>query len=347
MTTIAVDLAKNVFQLAISDERGKLSRKRLSRPQFERFWSEVQPGVHVVMEACGSAHFWARRLRASGHQVTLLPPQYVSPYVHRNKTDAADAEALLRAVEDPRIKPVAIKSEEQQAIAALHRVRSQWVGTRTARINVIRGLLYEFGLIVPQGADTLLERLPQLLEAEPLPKHLVSAVRSLWTEVESLSAAIAALEKELEALSTSTPEIQTLRQVPGIGLLTSTALYAAVGDIRAFPSGRHLSSWLGITPREHSSGSARRLGRISKQGDPYLRTLLIHGARAALLLAQRRRKAGLPLTYLERWVLEKSEAQHPNRAVVALANKMARTAWALWRHGRIFNGNNAVLKMVA
>jgi transposase len=344
MQTIGVDLARNVFELAISDGRGKITgRRRLTRAQFERFWIN-QPVVRVVMEACSGAHHWARMLLGMGSEVVLLPPRYVAPYRRRNKTDRADAEAVLEAYRCAGIKPVTVKSQEQQAIAALHRVRSQRMQTRTARINAIRGLLHEFGITMATGTRRLPVLLAQVMEGSgaQLPVHLRMAVTALWSEVQQLEQRVAELESELERIAAHNAEIQLIRQVPGIGLLTATALYASIGDITAFPSGRHLASWLGITPREYSSGSRRRMGGISKQGDPYLRTLLTHGARAALLLAQRRKKAGLPLTYLEQWVMQKAAEQHPNRAVIALANKMARTAWALWKHQRTFDGNFAL-----
>lgn len=344
MTIIAVDLAKNVFQLALQDSAGKISARRLSRAQFERFWSTQQTPCRVVMEACSGAHHWARMLLGMGFDVVLLPPRYVRPYVHRSKTDRADAEALLQALRDPRIHPVSVKSQEQQALIALHRVRSQWVATRTARINALRGLLREFGVAIPAGTRRLPTLLAQALEAagDRLPVHLIRAVHSLWSEVEDLSRRIQELEEELERVAKLNEHIRQLRQIPGIGLLTATALYASVGDITAFPSGRHLANWLGLTPREHSSGNTRHLGRISKQGDPYLRSLLTHGARSALLVAQRKHKAGQTLTYLEGWAMQKAAEQHPNRAVSALANKMVRAAWAVWRHGRRYDGDYAL-----
>ncbi len=346
--TIAVDLAKNVFELAITNEQGRIiERRRLTRAQFERFWS-VRAPCRVVMEACSGAHFWARRLLGMGFDVVLLPPRYVRPYVRRNETDRTDCEALLEALRCAGIRPVAVKSEDQQALAALHRVRTQWVGTRTARINAIRALLREFGIVLPQGASRVLLLLPQLLEQarDRLPARLRSSVLALWQEIQDLEARIRGVEAELEQACRAEPQIQALRQIPGIGLLTATALFAAVGDVHAFPSGRHLASWLGITPRERSSGSRRCMGRISKQGDPYLRMLLTHGARSALLLAQRKERAGQPLSYLEQWALEKAKQAHPNRAVLALANKMARTAWAVWHHERHFDGDHA-LKIAA
>ena len=338
---IAVDLAKHVFELAVSTSAGRVTeRKRLSRSQFERFWSD-RPACQVVMEACGSSHYWGRRLRALGFEVVLMPPHYVRPYVRRNKTDRTDCEALLEALRCASIQPVAIKSEDQQAIAALHRMRSQWMATRTARINALRGLLSEFGLTRPTGANRFIRELPQLLEEKKdlLPVRVRRLALATVEEVRSLEDRMQEIERELESVILEVPTLAALRKIPGIGVLTATALYASVGNVHAFRSGRHLASWLGLTPRESSSGSRRRLGRISKQGDAYLRTLLIHGARSALLAAERRRHASQPVNRLQAWALERADTGHRNRAAVALANKMARITWAVWKHERSFDGN--------
>lgn len=339
--TIAVDLAKTVFEIAVSSEAsGITERKRLSRSQFERFWTD-RPPCRVVMEACGSSHFWGRRLRARGCEVVLLPPHYVRPYVRRSKTDRTDCEALLEALRCAGIHPVALKSEEQQAITALHRMRSQWTATHTARINTLRGLLSEFGLARPSGAKRFLRELPELLQEgkERLPSRVRRLAKAAHEEIRSLEKRIQDIEDELEQITGELPTLQALRQIPGIGTLTATAMYASVGNIHAFASGRHLASWLGLTPRESSSGSRRRLGRISKQGDAYLRMLLIHGARSALRAMERRRTAGQRLTRLQTWVLARVAEGHRNRAAVALANKIARIIWAVWKHERASDGN--------
>lgn len=339
--TIAVDLAKNVFELAVSNASGRITeRKRLSRPQFERFWSNRLP-CRVVMEACATSHYWGRRLRALGFEVVLLPPHYVRPYVRRNKTDRTDCEALLEALRCAGIHPVALKSEDQQAILALHRMRSQWMATRTARINALRGLFSEFGVSRPGGAKRFLTELPELLHAKKdlLPPGVRRLAFATYEEVRTLEDRIEEVERELASVVKEEPALEALQQIPGVGLLTATALYASVANVHAFKSGRHLASWLGLTPRESSSGGRRRLGRISKQGDPYLRMLLIHGARSALLAAERRRKAEQELTRLQTWALERASAGHRNQAAVALANKMARILWAVWKHERVFNGS--------
>jgi transposase len=340
--TVAVDLAKDVFEVAVAAASGKvIERKRLTRFQFERFWQERERCT-VVMEACGSAHHWARTLIALGFRVRLLPPHEVRPYRTRNKTDRVDCDALLEAARSPRIKDVAVKSEDQQAILALHRAREQWKDTRTMRINGMRALLREFGITAPKGAAKFLDRLPQLLEhrRERLPERVRRVVLTFWSEVHDLEAQMLTIEKELPGLARENEVIRSLLEIPGIGILTATALYASVGNIHLFKDGRRLASWLGIVPKEHSSGSTRRMGRISKQGDPYLRTLLIHGARAALNAAQAKQKKGQPLTHLQQWAVKKAgELRHSNQAAVALANKLARICWAVWKHERRFDGN--------
>lgn len=342
--TIAVDLAKHVFELAVAGPTGSIrQRKRLSRAQFEAFWGTQAP-CRVVMEACASSHFWARHLLARGFDVVLLPPHYVKPYRRRNKTDRADCEALLEADRCAGMKPVAIKSEDQQAIIALHRVRSQWLATRTARINTMRALLHEFGIVTPAGAKRFMNELHPLLSRkhEELPARVRCTVSVLWIEARDLEQRIDAIEAELEEIARQQPAIQSLMRIAGLGLVSASALYATIGDIHTFKSGRQLACWLGLTPRESSSGGRRRLGRISKQGDPYLRMLLIHGARAALHAARRREAADKPLTQLQAWALRRARDAHPNRAAVALANKLARIAWAVWYHGREFDGNHVV-----
>jgi len=248
---------------------------------------------------------------------------------------------LLEALRCAGIHPVSLKSEDQQAITALHRIRSQWMATRTARINAIRGVLSEFGVSRATGASRFLRELPALLQEriEEIPPRVRTLILATYEEIRALEERMRTAERELAQMLQEEPTIETLQQIPGIGLLTATAMYASVGNVHAFRSGRHLASWLGLTPRESSSGNRRRLGRISKQGDPYLRMLLIHGARSALLLAQKRRREGAPLNRLPRWSLEKADAGHHNRATIALANKMARILWAVWKHERPFDSN--------
>jgi transposase len=332
-TTVAVDLAKTVFELAIANVQWRIvSRQRLNRERFARFLAETA-ATHIVMEACGMAHYWGRVAQQHGHRVTLVPPAYVRPYVRRNKTDRADAEAILEAVRSGEMPSVPVKRVEQQALVAVHRVREQWMTTRTARINTLRGLLREQGMLLPAGARAALQAVPALLDDAdvPLPMHLRSVLASVYEEVRGIEQRIAALERELRALAETDVVVTRLRTIPGIGLLTATALVGAVGHIHAFRRARQFASWLGLTPREHSSGARRRLGSISKRGDVYLRCLLSHGARAVLLAAQRRHRNAQPLTHLHAWALTIRERRGHNKATMAVANKLGRIVWAVWR----------------
>lgn len=272
-TTVAVDLAKTVFEVAIADRQWHIvARQRFNRRQFTHFLATVSP-THVVMEACGTAHFWGRFAQKHRHSVTLLPPAYVRPYVRRNKTDRTDAEALLEATRSGQIPSVAVKSVAQQTVLALHRIREQWMTTRTARINTLRGILREQGLLLPAGAGPALRAIPAILEdAEtPLANSLSRMIAVMHEEIRQLDACIGALERELRAIAAADPVAIRLREIPGIGLLTATALVGTVGHIQAFGRARQFASWLGLTPREYSSGTHRRLGGISKRGDVYLR----------------------------------------------------------------------------
>ncbi len=276
-TTVAVDLAKSVFEVAVADSNWKIvERARLTRTQFERFFANREVAL-VVMEACGSAHHWARRLTALGIEARLLPAQYVRAYVKRNKTDAADAAALLEAARASDITAVKVKSVEQQSLQALHRTRSLWMGTRTARINALRGFCREFGIAITLGARSGIEQIARLLADanSALPALLRGTMKLLIEEIRLLEARIGQLERELGELARQSPACKTLLSIPGIGLLSATALVAATsGSVAHFKSARQFASWFGLTPKEYSSGSTRTLGRISKRGDRYLRMLL-------------------------------------------------------------------------
>jgi transposase len=337
-TTVGIDLAKNVFEIALADERGHIvERQRLSRARFDRFFVN-RSACRIVMEACGSAHHHARHLSSQGHSVVLLPAQYARAYVRRNKTDAADAAALIEASRCPDIHAVPIKSVDQQALQQLHRLRSQWMRTRTSRLNFLRSCLREFGVGVPIGAQRAIQSVRGALSDphSPVPLLLHPSLLELLGEIDSLEKRCTYIERELARLSKHDPVVSRLLQIPGVGPLTATALRASVVDIQRFPSGRHFASWLGLTSREHSSGERRRLGRISKQGDPYLRTLLIHGARAVLLAARSAQRRGSSLDRLRTWALDVQERRGHNKATVALANKLARIVWATWRFERDF-----------
>jgi transposase len=339
-TTIAVDVAKSVFEVAVSHEAGKIAtRHRLTRRRFARFLAE-QPPTTVVMEACGMAHFWGREAEARGHAVRLLPPRDVRPYVRGNKTDRSDTTGLLEASRNEAIRPVPVKSVDQHALAGLHRVRSAWMASRTARLNTIRGLLRELGVMIPGGARQVLPRVWELVsDAESeLPEPLRHVLAEMAREVRELERRIQELEAQLEGLARSIPLVRRLRTVPGVGRLTATAIVAAVGDLGRFASARHFASFLGLTPREHSSGHVRRLGRITKRGDPYLRTLLIHGARSVLHHAKRSAKPDR----LRAWALERERERGHNKAAVAVANKMARILWAVSVRGEDYRRTPAL-----
>lgn len=326
-TIIAVDLAKNVFEIAISDRPGQVrDRRRLSRAQFLRFFANVEPST-VLLEACGSSHHWGRRIRELGHNVVLLPPHLVVPYRRGNKHDRADTKALLEAHRNEDIPPVPIKTLEQHTLTALHRLRSAWVATRTARYNALRGLLRELGVFIPVGAKHVLPRLSELLEdaESSIPDALRHSLFQACEEIRHLTAQIAQVERQLEALSKQVPEVQRLRTIPGIGLLTSTAIVGFVGELQRFRSARHFSSFLGLVPKENSSGNVRRLGRITKRGDVYIRTLMTHGARSVLLKAH----ANKHPDRLRAWALGVHNRRGHNKATIALANKIARIVWAI------------------
>lgn len=338
-TTIAVDLAKTVFQVAVSHQPGRVDEeRRLSRDRFLEFFAQRPPAT-VLLEACGSAHHWARQLQPFGHSVRLLAPHDVRPYVRRNKTDRTDAKGLLEANRNEEIHPVPVKSIAHQAITSLHCLRSTWLSTRTARLNTIRGLLREFGIFIPVGAHHVVPRVRTLLAESPaLPVLLHTTLTAACDEIDGLEANMRAVERQLTTVAADMAHVTLLLTVPGVGLITATALVALVTDIRRFPSGRHFASFLGLTPKEDSTGSRRHLGAISKQGDVYLRMLITHGARSFLWHA----KAAKQPTVLQRWATHTEQRRGHNVAAVAVANKLARIVWAVWAHQRPFAPDHRV-----
>jgi transposase len=336
-TTIAIDLAKSIFEVGVSDRPGHVvANHRLSRDEIVRFMANQQQTT-VVMEACSSAHYWGRTFQSFGHDVKLLPPLYVRPYVQRSKTDRADVKGMLEAWRNTDIRPVPVKTESQQQLTALHRIRAGWMTARTTRINSARGLLREFGIVFPLGAAALAGRVQELIEDadSALSMPLRQLLHEMVLEIGELESRVKLIHKHLEAIAVQTPVVERLLTVPGIGLLTATAFVGFIGDVSRFPSGRHFAAYLGLTPSEHSSGLRRRLGRISKHGDVYLRTLLIHGARAVLMAAQRQSNPrGLHL-----WGLQLQRRIGNNKSAVAIANKMARIVWAVWKSGEPFHSH--------
>jgi transposase len=348
-TTVAVDLAKSVFQLAVADSSWRvIETHRLTRTQFERWFVNRDVSL-VIMEACGSAHHWARWLNGLGIEVRLLPAQYVRAYVKRNKTDAADAAALLEAARASDMRPVRVKSVEQQALQSMHRIRSLWMGTRTSRINALRGFCREFGIAVPVGARTGIEVISRVLvdPSTAVPDLIRGAARLIIDEIRLLEARIAQLERELTELARHSPACTTLLSIPGVGLLTATAMVAATsGDVSHFKDARHFASWFGLTPKEYSSGSSRYLGRISKRGDRYLRMLLTHGARSVLRAAKVADAAGREVAGVRRWALDVQQRTNHNKAACALANKLARICYATLRDKEPFGESARLNKKI-
>ena len=338
-TTYAIDVAKSVFEIAVSQHPGHVREyHRLSRERLVTFFAKQKPGT-VLLEACGSSHHWARTLRGLGHHVVLLPPHRVRPYVTGNKTDRADAKALLEAARNQDIRPVPVKTIDQQSLAALHRLRSAWISARTARINTVRGLLRELGVFIPLGAKRVRPAVAELLEDadSPLPPALRPSIAEAADEIGEFERRIANLETQLNVLGQSIPDVQLLMTIPGIGLITATALVAFIGSVQRFPSGRHFASYLGLTPKEHSSGLTRRLGAISKRGDTYIRMLLVHGARSVLWSAKRKTTPDP----IQLWALNLEGLRGHNKAAVALANKIARITWAVWRNQQPYERRSA------
>lgn len=332
-TRIAIDVAKAVFEIAVSDRPGHVVRReRLPRSQFLAFMAQ-QPQATVVMEACGSAHHWGRKLQALGHEVVLLPPHHVRPYVRGNKTDRTDAKGILEASRNEDIHPVPVKTLAQQVLTTLHRLRSGWMKERTNRLNTVRGMLRELGVFIPMGAREVVPAVWLLIEDadSDLPDILRPLFAETCREIREIEGRIKQVEQHLESIAEQLPAVEQLRTIPGVGLLTATALMAFIGNIQRFPSARHFASYLGLTPREYSSGLKRRLGRISKRGDGYLRTLLIHGARSVLVHAKRQQP-----DRLREWANILAQTHVHNKAAVAVANKLARIVWAVWRHQRPF-----------
>jgi transposase len=336
ITTIGIDLAKSVFQIHGVDGHGKtLLKKQIKRSEMATFFSNIPPCL-IGMEACGGAHYWARKLVGQGHTVKLMAPQFVKPYVKTNKNDAADAEAICEAVARPTMRFVPIKNVHQQAVLAMHRARQGMVRSRTAQANQIRGLFAEFGLVMPQGIANLYKQVPALLEEakDELPGMFRELVLRLLAHLKELDRQVGEMEVQIQAWHRSNALSRKLEKIPGIGPLTASALVASIGDAKSFENGRQLAAWLGLVPGQHSSGGKQTLLGISKRGDCYLRTLLIHGARAVIYAAQRKLAS-------TGWLASLLARRDKNVVAVALANKNARIVWALLAHDREFRSDYA------
>ena len=328
---VGVDLAKNVFQVHGVDRHEKaVWRRRLTRENWLKALRETAgPGCAIGMESCGGAHHWARQLQGLGFRVKLIAPQFVKPYVKSNKNDANDAEAICEAMSRPGMRFVAVKTVEQQDIQAVHRIRAELVKQRTAKANQIRGLLAEYGLVAPKEIGHLRRALPIWLEdaENGLSDRFRRLLAGLWGDLRSLDDRMAELDCEIALIAQSDPVAKRLQQLRGVGPVIATALVAAVGNGEQFANGRQMSAAFGLTPRQHSSGGKERLLGISKRGDAYLRTLLIHGARSVIRTAKGKDDR------LSRWVTSLAARSHPNVAAAALANKTTRMAWAMLRNG--------------
>jgi transposase len=332
ITTIGLDLAKNVFQIHGVDSESKVViTKSLKRAQMVPFFANLPPCL-VGMEACGSAHYWARKLETLGHTVKLMAPQFVKPYVKTNKHDAADAEAICEAVTRPSMRFVAVKTGEQQAVLSLHRARQGFVKARTAQANQIRGLLAEYGIVIPQGIGSIVRRLPEILEdgENELPGLFRQLLQRLGEHLKELDRQVDELDGQIQLWHRENAASRKLAEIPGIGPLTASALVASIGDAQSFENGRQLAAWLGLVPRQHSTGGRHNLLGMSKRGDGYLRMLLIHGARAVIRVAERK------LDPADSWLKRLLGRRHKNVAAVALANNNARIVWALLAHDRAF-----------
>lgn len=343
VTTVGIDLAKSVFQVHGVDERGNcVLTKQLRRSHVLRFFARLEPCL-IGIEASAGAHYWARELKAHGHEVKLIAPQFVKPYVKANKTDAADAEAICEAVTRPNMRFVSVKNVEQQCVLSIHRARAGFVKARTAQANQIRGLLGEYGIVLAHGISHLRRGIPAIVEdgERALPALFRELLWRLYRHLRELDSQVEELEVQIKAWHRDNEDSQRLAKIPGIGALTATALVASIGDAKCFDNGRQLAAWLGLVPRQHSSGGKTRLQGISKRGDVYLRTLMIHGARAAVRLATAKRSA------TDAWSTQMGTRRPRNVVVVARANKNARIVWALLVHRRDYDAAYPPAKQAA
>ncbi len=328
---IGVDLAKNVYQLhGVDRHEQSVLRRRLKRDNWLKvLFEKTEPGCEIGMEACTGSHHWARLLREKGYIVKLIAPQFVKPYVKSNKNDANDAEAICEAMSRPSMRFVSIKTVDQQDIQAMHRIRSELICHRTAKGNQIRGLVAEYGLVAPQQMAKLRRAIAQGLEDgdNGLTDRFRGLLNGLWGDLKGLDERVGELDQDIKVIADTDADAKRLQQLRGVGPLIATALVASVGNGEHFTKGRQMSASLGLTPRQHSSGNKDRLLGISKRGDPYLRSLLVHGARATIWAARNKEDR------LSRWVTELAARRHPNIAAVALANKTVRMAWAMLHNG--------------
>jgi transposase len=340
LSRVGVDLAKNVYQLHGVDRHGKtMLKRRLKRHQWLKvLLDKTEPDCVIGMEACAGAHHWGRELQARGYTVKLIPPQFVKPYVKSNKSDAKDAEAICEAMSRPNMRFVTVKRVEQQDIQATHRIRAELITQRTAKANQIRGLVAEYGLVAPKHLSSLRAAIPCWLEdaENGLTDDFRALLQGVWEDLRQLDDRVGEMDKTIKRLADNNDDCVRLQQLRGVGPMISTALIATVGDARQYHKSRQMAAAIGITPKQHSSGDKHRLLGISKRGDVYLRTLMIHGARAVVARATHKDDR------LSRWVTNIANKKHPNVAAVALANKTARMAWAMLRNESDYDPDYAI-----
>jgi len=334
--TVGIDLGKDKMHVVVLDEQGRVAERRIcaSRTALVRFLAKIEP-ARVAMEACAGAHFVGRKAEQMGHDARLLPGQYVRAYVKAQKNDYADAEAIAEAATRPTMREVPIKEAAQQELQLMHRYREGWIGQRTETANRIRATLLEFGITVPRGLHKLRQQLPWVLEDSDngVADGMRALLHELWRDLTNLDERIDWIDRRLGEYAAQDPRARLLRQVPGVGVIVATAMVAAIGDGRAFRRGRDLAAWLGIVPKQYSTGGRTRLLGISKQGNSYLRKLVIHGARAVLRHADRRDDA------LGTWIRRLRARKPTNVASVALANKLARAMWVILHHRTDFRAD--------
>ena len=348
---IGIDLAKSVFHICVMNSEGRvLVRHRVSR---KKLVGKVlgYKGV-VAMEACGGSHYWSRTFKSLGYETRIIAAQFIKPFRKSNKNDAVDAEAICEAASRPQMRFVATRTEEQQDIQNLHRTRERLVKNRTALCNAIRGLLHEYGIVIRQGISNVRKELVALLEEHRAGKSelWLETFAKLYEELCDLDERIEHYDQRIKEVAHSKPVCKNLLALTGIGALIATAAYAAVGDASSFKNGRELSAWLGLTPRQHSTGGKPKLGSISKRGNKYLRTLLVLGARSYAIAAERRRNHKDPhkriLNSTDKWLFDVASRRGSNKAIVALANKMARQVWVVLA-GKEFKQPEELLKLAA
>jgi transposase len=343
ITTVGIDLAKALFQVHGVDERGKaVLRKQLKRKDVLSFFANLEPCL-IGMEACGSAHYWARKLSELGHTVRLMAPRFVKPYVKTNKSDRNDAEAICEAVARPNMRFVPVKTAEMQAVLALHRARQGFVKARTAQANQIRGLLAEFGIVIPKGIGHIAKRLPEILEEgeNGLPGMMRQLIERLGEQLKALDQQVGEMERQIKLWHRENEQSRKLEEIAGIGPITASAYVASVGEAKSFKNARQVPAWLGMVPRHEGTGGKATLGKISKRGDVYLRTMLIHGARSVIAKLERKPDQASP------WLRRLLARRNKNIAAVALAAKNARIAWALLAHERRFEPDYVAIRPAA